>query len=83
MTLWDLSYGGGALLAIIAPTTVLADSCTTALLAFVALTTMLTRDEVALELQGVQRLSARSSALKMQGVRWGINMRARSSAHSV
>jgi hypothetical protein len=41
MTLWDLSYGGGALLAIIAPTTVLADSCTTALLAVVALTTVL------------------------------------------
>ena len=37
----NLSYGGGALLAIIAPTTVLADSCTTALLAVVALTIVL------------------------------------------
>jgi hypothetical protein len=33
--------------------------------------------EEALELQGVQRLSARSLAPYMQGVRWGINLRAR------
>ena len=38
------------------------------------------RGEATLELQGVQRLSARSSALYVQGVRWGINLRARSSA---
>ena len=38
------------------------------------------RGEVPLELQGVQCLSARPSALSMQGVRWGINLRARSSA---
>ena len=41
------------------------------------------RGEVPLEVQGVQRLSARSSALYVQGVRWCINLRARSSAHSV
>ena len=41
------------------------------------------RGEVPLELQGVQRLSARSSALYMQGVRWGCNLRARSRALSV
>ena len=38
------------------------------------------RGEVPLELQGVQRLSARSLALLLQGVRRGINLRARSSA---
>jgi len=36
------------------------------------------RGEEALELQGVQGLAARSSALSLQGVRWGINLRARS-----
>ena len=36
------------------------------------------RGEEALELQGMQWVSARSSALYMQGVRWGINLRARS-----
>jgi hypothetical protein len=39
-----------------------------------------TRGEASLEVQGVQRLSARSSALSVQGVRWVTNMRARSSA---
>ena len=39
---------------------------------------MRARGEVPLELQGVQRLSARSSALSVQGVRRVINMRARS-----
>ena len=38
------------------------------------------RGEASLEVQGVQRLSARPSALSVQGVRWGINLRARSSA---
>jgi len=38
------------------------------------------RGEVPLELQGVQRLSARTSAHSVQGVRWVRNMRARSSA---
>ena len=38
------------------------------------------RGEVPLELQGVQRLSARSLALMVQGVRWVTNLRARSSA---
>ena len=38
------------------------------------------RGEVPLELQGVPRLSARSSALSVQGVRWGFNLRARSSS---
>jgi hypothetical protein len=32
------------------------------------------RGEVPLELQGVSCLSARTSALYMQGMRWGINM---------
>ena len=44
---------------------------------------MRARGEVPLELQGVQRLSARSSALSVQGVRWVINLRARSYALSV
>jgi hypothetical protein len=38
------------------------------------------RGEVPLEVQGVQRLSARSSALWVQGVRWVTDMRTRSSA---
>jgi hypothetical protein len=38
------------------------------------------RGEASLEVQGVQRLSARSSAPSMQGVRRCINLRARSSA---
>jgi hypothetical protein len=38
---------------------------------------MRARGEEALELQGMQWVSARSSALYMQGVRWGINLRAR------
>ena len=41
---------------------------------------MRARGEEPLGVQGVQRLSARSSALSMQGVRWACNMRARSSA---
>ena len=41
---------------------------------------MRARGEVPLELQGVQCLSARSSALYMQGVRRGLNLRARSYA---
>ena len=41
---------------------------------------MRARGEVSVELQGVPRLSARSSALYVQGVRWCINMQARSSA---
>ena len=41
------------------------------------------RGEEALELQGVQRVSARSSALQVQGVRWVCVLRARSSALSV
>ena len=40
------------------------------------------RGEVPLEVQGVRCLSARSSALSVQGVRWGINLRARSCALS-
>ena len=36
------------------------------------------RGEVPLAVQGVQRLSARSLAPSMQGVRWVINLRARS-----
>ena len=44
---------------------------------------MRARGEVSLELQGVQCLSARSSAPSMQGVRWVTNLRARSSAQSV
>ena len=42
-----------------------------------------TRGEASLELQGVHRLSARSSALSVQGVRWVRNLRARSSAPSM
>ena len=38
------------------------------------------RGEVSVELQGVQRLSAREEALSLQGVRWCINLRARSCA---
>ena len=45
-----------------------------------ALRAVRARGEEALEVQGVQWVSARSSALSMQGVRWGINMRARSSS---
>ena len=42
---------------------------------------MSARGEVALEVHGVQRVSARPSALQVQGVRrWVWNMRARSSA---
>ena len=41
---------------------------------------MRARGEVSVELQGVRRLSARSSAPFVQGVRWGVNLRARSSA---
>jgi hypothetical protein len=41
---------------------------------------MRARGEEALEVQGVQRLSARSYALSVQGVRWEGNLRARSSA---
>ena len=40
------------------------------------------RGEVPLELQGVQRLSARSLAPSLQGVRWVTNLRARSCALS-
>ena len=36
------------------------------------------RGEASLELQGVQSLSSRSSALSVQGVRWVTNMRTRS-----
>ena len=36
------------------------------------------RGEVPLKVQGVRCLSARPSALSVQGVRWGINLRARS-----
>ena len=36
------------------------------------------RGEEALEVQGVRCVSARPSALSMQGVRWCINLRARS-----
>ena len=41
------------------------------------------RGEVSLELHGVRRLSPREEALSVQGVRRGINLRARSSALSV
>jgi len=41
---------------------------------------MRARGEASLEVQGVQRLSARSSAPSLQGVRWGFNLRARSCA---
>ena len=41
---------------------------------------MRARGAEALEVQGVQRLSARSYALSVQGVRWEGNLRARSSA---
>jgi hypothetical protein len=41
---------------------------------------MRARGEEALGVQGVQCLSARSSAAWVQGVRWVRNMRARSSA---
>ena len=44
---------------------------------------MSARGEATLELQGVRCLSARSSALSVQGVRWCINLRARSSAQIV
>ena len=43
-----------------------------------ALRAVRARGEVPLELQGVQCLSARSSAHSVQGVRWVINLRARS-----
>ena len=39
---------------------------------------MRARGEVSVEMQGVQRLSAREVALVVQGVRWGLNLRARS-----
>ena len=45
-----------------------------------ALRAVRARGEVPLEVQGVQRLSARTSALYMQGVRWVCILRARSSA---
>ena len=45
-----------------------------------ALRAVRARGEATLEVQGVQRVSARSSAHSVQGVRWGINLRARSSA---
>ena len=48
-----------------------------------ALRAVRARGEASLELQGVQRLSARSSALQVQGVRWVTNLRARSCALSV
>ena len=43
-----------------------------------ALRAVRARGEEALELQGVQWVSARSLAPSMQGLRWGINLRARS-----
>ena len=39
-----------------------------------ALRAVRARGEATLEVQGVQRLSARSSAHSVQGVRWGVNM---------
>jgi hypothetical protein len=48
-----------------------------------ALRAVRARGEEALEVQGVQRLSARSSALSVQGVRRVRNLRARSSAQRV
>ena len=39
---------------------------------------MRARGEAEIEMQGVQRLSAREEALSVQGVRWGLNLRARS-----
>ena len=41
---------------------------------------MRARGEASVEVQGVQRLSPREEALSVQGVRRGINLRARSSA---
>ena len=48
-----------------------------------ALRAVRARGKEALEVQGVRRLSTRSSALTMQGVRWVRNLRARSSALSM
>ena len=45
-----------------------------------ALRAVRARGEASLEVQGVRCLSARPSALSVQGVRWGINLRAWSSA---
>jgi hypothetical protein len=45
-----------------------------------ALRAVRARGEVPLKVQGVRCLSARPSALSVQGVRWGINLRARSCA---
>jgi len=39
-----------------------------------ALRAVRARGEATLEVQGVQRVSARSSAHSVQGVRWGINL---------
>ena len=44
---------------------------------------MRARGKVSVAVQGVQRLSAWEVAPLVQGVWWGINLRARSSAHSV
>ena len=41
------------------------------------------RGEVSVAMQGVQRLSAREVAPLLQGVRWGLNLRARSCTLSV
>ena len=38
------------------------------------------RGEAPVDMQGVQRLSAREAALSVQGVRWALDLRARSSA---